>query len=72
MLGRGGLESRCAHLAQLFGVLMQLLQDGEGLLLSAVLQNPLDNSAAIRMCGKNKHLHDNRTGWRSYYKMLKS
>lgn len=27
----------CAHLAQLFRVLMQLLQDGEGLLLGAVL-----------------------------------
>ena len=47
---------RCAHLAQLFRVLMQLFQDGESLLLSAVLQNPLDHSAAVRVCGQHKHL----------------
>lgn len=56
--------SRCAHLAQLFRVLMQLLQDGESLLLSAVLQNPLNNSAAVRMCGKHKHLYNNGKGWK--------
>lgn len=47
---------RCAHLAQLFRVLMQLFQDGQSLLLGAVLQNPLNNSAAIGVCGKHKHL----------------
>lgn len=47
---------RCAHLAQLFRVLMQLLQDRQSLLLGAVFQNPLDNSAAIGVCGKHKHL----------------
>lgn len=35
---------------------MQLFQDGQRLLLGAVLQNPLDNSAAIRVCGKHKDL----------------
>lgn len=50
------LGDRCAHLAQLFRVLMQLFQDGESLLLGAVLQNPLDNSAAIGVCGKHEHL----------------
>lgn len=50
-------RDRCAHLAQLFRVLMQLFQDGQSLLLGAVLQNPLDNSAAIRVCGQHKHLH---------------
>lgn len=51
------LGDRCAHLAQLFRVLMQLFQNGESLLLGAVLQNPLDNSAAIGVCGKHEHLH---------------
>lgn len=38
---------------------MQLFQDGQSLLLGAVLQNPLDNSAAIRVCGEHKHLINN-------------
>lgn len=52
------LRSGCAHLAQLFRVLMQLFQDGQSLLLSAVLQNPLDHSAPIRMGGKDKNLQN--------------
>lgn len=35
---------------------MQLFQDGQSLLLGAVFQNPLDNSAAIRVRGEHKHL----------------
>lgn len=50
------VEHGRAHLAQLFRVLMKLFQDGQGLLLGAVLQDPLDYSAAIRVCGKHKNL----------------
>lgn len=39
---------------------MQLFQDGQSLLLGAVLQNPLDDSAAIRVCGEHKHLKNNK------------
>lgn len=52
----GQLGDGCAHLAQLFRVLVKLFQNGESLLLGAVLQNPLDYSAAIWMRGKHKHL----------------
>lgn len=45
-----------AHLAQLLGVLVELLQDGQRLLLGAVLQDPLDDSAAVRVRGEHKHL----------------
>lgn len=51
-------KDRCAHLAQLFRVLMQLFQDGQSLLLGAVLQNPLDYSAAIRVRGQHKDLQE--------------
>lgn len=53
-------SDRCAHLAQLFRVLMQLFQDGQSLLLGAVLQNPLNDSAAIRVCGKHKDLKNKK------------
>lgn len=54
MGGRGGRSG--AHLAQLLGVLVELFQDGQCLLLGAVLQDPLDDSAAIRVRGQHKHL----------------
>lgn len=47
------------HLAQLLRVLVQLLQDGQGLLLGAVLQDPLDHPAAVRVGGQHKHLPAN-------------
>ena len=50
--------SSVAYLAQLLRVLVQLLQDGQGLLLGAVLQNALDHPAAIRVGGQHKNLEE--------------
>lgn len=47
---------------------MQLFQDRQSLLLSAVLQNPLDNSAAIGMRGKYKHLENRAKARKDQYK----
>lgn len=55
-----------AHLAQLLRVLVQLLQDGQRLLLGAVLQDPLDDSAAVRVCGEHKHLPRGRVSLESF------
>ena len=43
-------------LNQSLDVCVQLLQDGVGLLGVAVLQDTLDYSAPIRMCGEIEHL----------------
>ena len=50
-----------AYLAQLLRVLVQLLQEGKGLVLGAVLQDPLDHPAAIRVGGQHKHLGTGNT-----------
>ena len=41
---------------------MQLLQDGQGLLLGAVLQNPLDHPAAVWVGGQHEYLPTNHSG----------
>ena len=43
-------------LHQLVGVVMQLLQNGLRLLCGAVLQDPLDNPAAVGVRGQLEHL----------------
>lgn len=43
-------------LHQLLRVLVELLQDGQGLLGQAVLQDPLDHPAAVGVRGQSKHL----------------
>ena len=51
-------EQWTCYLHELLRVLMELLQDGQRLLWKAVLENALDDSAAVRMSGEGKHLQD--------------
>lgn len=50
-----------AYLNQLLSVLVQLFQNWQCLLRKTVLQNTLDHSTAIGVCGQSKHLHNTCT-----------
>lgn len=51
-------EQNVAYLDQLLSVLVQLFQNWQCLLGKTVLQNTLDHSAAIGVCGQSKHLRN--------------
>lgn len=48
-----------ADLHELLCVLVELLQDGQCLFRQAMLQDALDDSAAVRVSGQGEHLMDN-------------
>lgn len=52
-----------AHLYELVGVRVQLGQHGRRLLGRAVLQDPLDDAAAVRVRGQRVHLPRERVDY---------